>query len=207
MTVVIVVLVIMVMAMIVVLVIMVMAVIVPMIVMVMSVAMIVVMMTVMIVVVMAVGGDGFVIAAFRLERRFDGDHLCAKALQQRLDGLIALQPELPFHDLHRHVPAAEMPGEPRQGRQIARAHFDQRLGLRHHFDQSPVIEHQGVVGPQPHRFGEIKFDASALDAEQEALLRIPLGVRKNERIGGGRVAAVGCGDNAGRARHGMSCAV
>jgi len=71
-----------------------------------------------------------------------------------------------------------MPGEPRQRRQIVGPDLKQRLGLGHHLDQAAVVEHQRVVGAKPHRLGEIEFDAGALDAEQEALVRLTLRVRQ-----------------------------
>ena len=163
-----------------------------------------IMVVVIVAVVMIVRRGRLVGAALRLERRLDGRDLRAEALQQRLDRRIALEPELALHDLHRHVTVAEMPGEPRQRRQVGRARLDQRLGLGHHLDQPAVVEHQRVVGAKPHRLGEIELDAGALDAEQEALLRLALRVRQDQRVGDRRVLALGCGDDAGGAGHGRS---
>ena len=140
-------------------------------------------------------------AALRLERRFDGDDLRAEALQQRLDRRIALEPQPALQHLHRHMTVAEMPGEPRQRRQIGGARLDQRLGLRHDLDQPAVVEHQRVVGAQPHRLGEIELDAGALDAEQEALLRLALRMGQDERVDDGRVPPFGSTKNAGGAWH------
>ena len=145
---------------------------------------------VMIVVVMIAGRCG-IGAAFRLERRLDRDDLGAEALQQCLDRRIAPQPQPALQHLHRHMAVAEMPGEPRQRRQIGGARLDQRLGLRHHLDQPAVVEHQRIVGAQPHRLGEIELDAGALDAEQKALLRLALGVGQDQRVDDGRVAPFG----------------
>ena len=148
------------------------------------------MMVVIVVVVMMLVRRRRIGAALGLERRVDGNDLGAEASQQRLDRRIALEPQPTLQHLHRHMPVAEMPGEPRQRRQIGGAHLDQWLGLRHHLDQPAIVEHQRVVGAQPHRLGKIKLDAGALDAEQEALLRLALRVGKDERVDGGRVRAV-----------------
>ncbi len=42
-----------------------------------------------------------------------------------------------------------------------------------------------VVGAKPHVFGEIELDAGAFDAEREALLRLPLRMRKDQRVDDG----------------------
>src|SRR6185436_18265073 len=79
-------------------------------------------------------------AALRLEWRLDGGDFCAEAFQQRLDGRIALEPQPALQDLHRHMAIAEMPGEPRQRRQIGRSRLDQRLGIRHDLNKPAVVE-------------------------------------------------------------------
>ena len=121
--------------------------------------------------------------------------------QQRLDRRIALEPQPPLQHLHRHMPVAEMPGEPRQRRQIGGARLDQRLGLGHDLDEGAVIEHQRVVGAQPHRLGEIELDAGAFDAEQKALLRLALRVGQDQRIDDGVGPPFGGVENAGGAWH------
>lgn len=123
--------------------------------------------------------------ALGLERRVDGDDLGAQPFQQRFDGRIALEAEPPLQNLHRHVPVAQMPGEPRQRRQIGGAHLDQRLGFGHHLDQRAIIEQERVVGAQPHRLGEIKFHASAFDSEHEALVSLALRIGKDQRVENG----------------------
>ena len=155
---------------------------------------------IMIVVMMIARGRG-VGAALRLERRVDGDHFRAEALQQRLDRRIALEPQAALQHLDRHMPVAEMPGEPRQRRQIGGARLDQRLGLGHDLDQPAVVQHQRIVGAQPHGFGKIEFDAGALDPEQKALLRLALGVGEDQRIGDRRVPPFGSMENAVGAWH------
>jgi hypothetical protein len=144
----------------------------------------------------------FVGPAFRLERRVDRNHLGAERREQFLDRRIALQAEALLQDLNRHVPVAEMPGKPRECRQIGRTRLDQRLGLRHDLDQRAVVQNQRVVGAEPHLVRKIEFDASALDAEHEALLRLPLCMRKDQRIDNVSVLPLGSRLNADGAWHG-----
>ena len=157
-------------------------------------------MIVVTVVVMIIGG-GFVSTTFRLERRIDGDYLRAEAGQQRLDGRITLEPDPPLQHLDWHMAVAEMPGKPRQSREIGRPRFDQRLGLRHDLNVAAGVEHQYVIGTQPHRFREVEFDASAFDPEQKALLRLTLRMGQNQRIDSGSVPPFGGMKNACGAWH------
>jgi hypothetical protein len=164
--------------------------------------MIVIMMIVAVTMIM-IARCGVIGAALRLERRVDGHNLGAEAVQQRLDRGIRLQPEPALQNLHRHMAVAEVPGEPGERRQIGSARLDQRLGLGHDLHQTAVIEHQCVVGAQPHQLGEVELDASAFDAEQKALLRLTLGMRQDERVDGGCIPPLGGTKNAGGARHGL----
>jgi hypothetical protein len=159
-------------------------------------------MVVMIVVVMVVSGfRRFVSSAFRLERGVDDGYFGAQTLQQRLDPGIAFEPQPPLQNLHRHVAIAEVPGEPRQRSKIGSASFDQRLRLRNHLDRTAAIQQQRIIGAQSHRFREIQLDARAFDAEQEALLRPALGMRKNERVDDGDILPFGNTKNASGAGH------
>jgi hypothetical protein len=141
-------------------------------------------------------------ATLRLEWRVDGNHLGTECREQFLNRRIALQPQPLLQNLHRHVTVAEMPGEPGQRRQIGRARLDQRFGVGNNLDQRAVIENQRVVGAKPHMFREIQLDAGAFDAEQEALLRLPLRVRKDQRVDDVSALPLGSGLNAGGAWHG-----
>jgi hypothetical protein len=162
---------------------------------------VIVAMRVMMMIVMMMLADGRVSATFRLERRLDRHDLGPKVLQQLFNRGVGPQPQPPFQDLHWHVPVAEMPGKPRQGREIAGARLDQRLSLGHHLDQATVLEHERIVGAQPQRFGEVKLDAGAFDAEQKALLDLPLRERQDQRIDGRVIAAIVGRKDAGGARH------
>ena len=137
------------------------------------------------VVVMMIVRLRVVSSAFGLERRVDRDHLGAERRKQLFNRRIALHPQPLLQDLHRHMPVAEMPGEPRQRRKVGGAGLDQRLGLSDDLDQRAVIEHQRVIGAKPHVFGEIELDAGSIDAEREALLRLPLRMREDQRVDDG----------------------
>jgi hypothetical protein len=152
--------------------------------------------------VAVIAGGGFISSALRLERRVDGRDLGAETLQQRLDGGIALDPQPALQHLDRHMPVAEVPGKPRQARQIGRTRLDQRLGLGHDLNEPAGVEFQRIVGAKPHRLGKIQFDAGALHAEQEALLRLALRMGQDQRVERGGVPPFGGVKNAGGAGHG-----
>ena len=156
----------------------------------------------MIVMMMAVIARGRGIGAtLRFERSVERDDLRAQALQQRLDRRIAFEPQPALQHLDRHMPVAEVPGKPRQRRKIRRAHLDQWFGLGHDLNESAVVEHQRVVGAQPHSFDKIELDAGAFNAEHETLLRQPLRIRKDQRIDGGRIQPFGSVNNTSGAWH------
>ena len=165
----------------------------------MAMVMMIMSMIVVMVIVALIAHRRVVGAALRLERRIDGDHLGTEALQQRLDRRIGLEPEPALQHLHRHMAVAEVPSEPGERRQIGGPRLDQRLGFRHDLDEPAVVEHQRVVCAQPHRLGEVDFDAGAFDAEQESLLRLTLGMRQNKRVDGGRIPPLGGTKDAGGA--------
>jgi len=165
-----------------------------MIVMVVMIAVSVIVVMTMVMVMMTVLLRGFVGAAFRLERRVDRNHLGAERLQQRLDRRISGEPQPPLQDLHRDMAVAEMPGEPRQHGKIAGTNLDQRFRLGHDLDQSAIVEHQCVVGAQPHGLGEIQLHADTFDAEQEALLDLlALCVGQDQRVDDIAAVTFGCG--------------
>ncbi len=156
---------------------------------------------VMVMMIMGMSRRGLISPAFRLKWRVYGDDLRTGAGQPLLDDSVALQPQLAFENLHRHVAVAEVPGKPRKRRQIGSTHFDQRLGLGHDLDQPAVVKHQRVIGPQPHHFRQVKFDAGAFDAEKETLLRLPLCVGQDHRVHHGRIAPFGGRQNTDCAGH------
>ncbi len=140
-------------------------------------------------------------AALRFERSINGGHLGAEAMQQRFDRGIGLQPEPALQNLHRHMTIAEMPGKSSESRQVDGTRLDQRLGFRDDLDEPTIVEHQRVVGAEPHRLREVELDASAFDPEQKTLLRLTLSMRQNERVGGNCIPPLGSTKNAGGARH------
>src|SRR5262245_14160450 len=68
----------------------------------------------MVMVMVLVAARSGVGAAFRIERRLDRREPCAERAKHRLERGVAPQAQAIGQDLHRHVPIAEMPGEPRQ---------------------------------------------------------------------------------------------
>ena len=127
-------------------------------------------------------------AAFRIERRLDGDNARAEALEQGSQGRVAAQADATAEDLHRHMAVAEMPGEPRQRHRIGGARLDQRLGLGHDLDHAPVGEQQAIAHAQGDRLGEIELAAGPLDADHDTALYAAPGRIKNDGIdrSGGR---------------------
>ena len=140
--------------------------------------------------IMLVRGHG-IGTAFGFEWRLDLEKLRAEGYEQRLDPCIAPEPELALQHLYRHVTVAEMPGEPGEPWKIGSAHLNQRFRLRDDLNQPTFVQHQRIVGAKPHRLGEIEFHASALNAEQEALLSLALGVRQDQRVNDRGVAPLG----------------
>jgi hypothetical protein len=130
-----------------------------------------------------------VIAALGFEWRLDGGDFRSGRLEDGFEFGIAAQAQTILHYLNRDVAVAEMPGEPRERHRILDAHFEQRLGFRHHLDRRAIIEQQRVVGAQANRSLEIQFDAGAAAAEDESALGAALGIGQNQRIDDARVLA------------------
>jgi len=95
-------------------------------------------------------------AAFRLERRFDLDHLGAKPGRHGGEKMVAPQPDGIRQDLCRRVTVAEMPGDARELQRIVQANLVEGLGRRLDGDDAPVFEYEAVAVPQADRFGEIE---------------------------------------------------
>ena len=96
--------------------------------------------------------------------------------------MIALRADAIGQHLRWDMAVAEMPGEPRQDRDIGGTHLDQRLRRGHYFDQTAVIEQQQIVGAQARRLVQIDLELAALDADDGRLLRAALGVVENNSI-------------------------
>ena len=102
--------------------------------------------------------------AVRLERRGERRELRRDAGEQRLDLGIGPHPQPVGEDLHRHMPVAEMPGEPRKMREVAAANFDKRFGLDHDVDKATVIKLQRVAVAHQNGLGKHNADLSAAHA-------------------------------------------
>jgi hypothetical protein len=129
-------------------------------------------------------------AAFRLERRFDRHRLGAERDQQRLGRRFTAHAQRPAPDLGRDVPVAQMPSEPRQRRQVGRADFQYRLGRRHDFNETAIVQHQRVVGAQPRRGRKIEFDGRAFDADHRAARHTALLGVQNDGVGSLMIAGL-----------------
>lgn len=90
-----------------------------------AVLMIAVIMPAVLMIVMAVGGGGWcsIDAAFRIERRLDGQRAPTERLHHRLDHRITANAQALANDLHRQLPMPEMPGDSRNMRQIVAANL------------------------------------------------------------------------------------
>jgi hypothetical protein len=133
-------------------------------------------------------------AAFRIERGLDGDHLGAEAREQRLDRGIAPHAQPVGEELHRHVTVAEMPGKPRQGREIMRARLDQRLRLGDHLDQGAVVEREQIAHAQRNGSVEIELATRPLDPGYRPARGATALEIENDRIDDMTVARPGGGD-------------
>ena len=116
-------------------------------------------------------------AAFGIERRFNRCQPRAQTLQHRLERAVRPHAQAVGKNLHRHVPVAEVPGNPRQMRQVVAANLDQRLRLDHHVDDAAVVEFERVPVAQENRLGKHRADLSAVHAGempglQAALIRL-----------------------------------
>ncbi len=150
-------------------------------VMVMVVLMAVRMIVVMTMIVMICAGYG-IGPALRLKRRIDRGDLRTRGLQQRFDIARSAHAQAIGQKFDRHMAVAEVPGEPRQRRRIGRSHLEQWFGFRHDLDETTVVEQQNVVVAQPHRLGEIEFDAGTFHAEEKSALGRALRAGENKRV-------------------------
>src|SRR6266446_1752820 len=107
---------------------------------------------------MAAAGIG---AAFGIERCLDLDHAGAEPLHHRLDDVIAPDPQAFGHDLRWQMAVAEMPGDSNQMVRVGAPYLEQRLRRRHHFDQTPIVEHQRVAAAQRDRVFQIEQERQA----------------------------------------------
>jgi hypothetical protein len=121
-------------------------------------------------------------SAFRIERRLDRNASAAEQNDQRFQRGLAPQANAIGKKLNRHVPVTEMKRDPCQCRRIRGAHFDQRLGLGHDFDQPAVLELERVSHPQPRRLGEREGKLETLDAPPLAAMRPALCIVENDGI-------------------------
>lgn len=130
---------------------------------------------------MATAGIG---AAFRIERRFDGNDTRAEATHHLLDHVIAPDAQALADDLGGQMTIAEMPGDPHKMMRIRAANFHQRFGRGDHLDQPPVFQHQRVTATQRHRFFQIEQELKSARAGHRHAPPMPVVETENHRIGG-----------------------
>ena len=148
--------------------------------------MIAVIMPAMLMIVMTggrLGRGGGIDAAFRIERRLDGERAPAERLGHRLDHRIAANAQPLADDLHRQLPMTEMPGDSRHMRQIVAANLGQRLGCRHHFDQPAVIQHQSIAAAQRQLLLKIEQKRQPAGAGQRGVPAAPCIKIEHDRVG------------------------
>ena len=129
------------------------------------------------------GRGGGIDAAFRIERRLDGERAPAERLGHRLDHRIAANAQPLADDLHRQLPMTEMPGDSRHMRQIVAANLGQRLGCRHHFDQPAVIQHQSIAAAQRQLLLKIEQKRQPAGAGQRGVPAAPCIKIEHDRVG------------------------
>lgn len=119
------------------------------------------------------GRGGGIDAAFRIERRLDGERAPAERLGHRLDHRIAANAQPLADDLHRQLPMTKMPSDSRHMGQIVATNLGQRLGRRHHFDQPAVVQHQGIAAAQRQLLLKVEQKRQAAGAGQRRVPAAP----------------------------------
>ena len=142
-------------------------------------------------------------AAFGIERRFNRCQARAQPLQHRLERAVRPHAQAVGKNLHRHVPVAEVPGNPRQVRQVVAANLDQRLRLDHHVDDAAVVEFKRVPIAQENSLGKHRADLSAVHAGEMPGLQAALVRLENDGVDLARAAARRM-HNANDAQHQLS---
>lgn len=89
-----------------------------------------------------------------------------------------------------------MPREPRERRDIGGARLDQRLGRGDDLDQAAVLEHEKIVGAQPHRAVQRNVHGNAFDARHGPLPGAALRIIEDYGVDDRPVVAMLGGDDA-----------
>lgn len=124
-------------------------------------------------------------AAFRIERRFNGDDARAEAPHHFFDDMIAPDAKALADDLGRQVAVAEMPRNAHQMEWIGATDLHQRLGRGHDLDQPAVFQHQRIAATQRHCFLEVQQKFKPARAGHRHAPTMPVVKAENHRIGGG----------------------
>ena len=141
-------------------------------------------------------------AAFRIERCLDRGEPCAERRQHRFERAVALQSQPVGEHLNRHVPVTEMPGEPRQMRQVVAAHLDQRgSGSTTTSTRLPSSSSSASPGAQQRGLGQHEADRGAVHAGQMPGLDAPLRGAEDDAVTLARDIAIGGTDHADDTEH------
>lgn len=141
--------------------------------------------------------------AFGIERRLDGAHLAAEALDHRVDDVIAADAQAAAGDLHGEVPVAEVPGEAQQVLGVFGADLAQRFGRADNLHEPPVLQLHRVARAQGDRRRQIEQEGQAADGFHRDAAAMPVVEIEHDGIGG-LALPVASGDDIGGAQHGSS---
>jgi len=95
-------------------------------------------------------------AAFRLEACLDPRHRAAETAHHVLDRVVRRDADAVGQDLRRHMPVADVPGEPRQMQRVACGDLRDRLLRRDDADHAAVLEHETVAVLELRRLRQIE---------------------------------------------------
>ena len=145
---------------------------------------IVVVMIMMIVTVVLRMTTAGISAAFRIERRFDGDDARAETPHHLLDNVIAPNAKALAGDLRRQMTIAEMPRDPHQMLRIGAANLHQRLRCSDDLDQPAVVQHQRIAAAQRHRLFQVQQEFKSARTGHSHAPPVPVVETENHRING-----------------------
>jgi hypothetical protein len=122
-------------------------------------------------------------AALRIERRLNGDHLCAKSVRHIFDDVIATNAQRAAGQFDRQMAIAEMPGDASERDRVLATDFGQRLWSGDDFDDASILERQPIAGPQHHRLRQIEKKFEAANPCHRQAAAIPVVVIQDDGIG------------------------
>ncbi len=150
--------------------------------------MMIMLVVIIIIVVMSVMGVTFVVmvmmvmrvttigigTAFRLEGGLDLAQSRTQTFQHRFDGVIGSYAHRRFRDFDRHVPPAEMPGQPCQRGRVGGANLHQVFCCGDHFNEATIVEFERVTTAQKHGMRQIEHELQATNTGQMNVAALPI---------------------------------